>query len=216
MNAQWRLFLAAFGLVDGAEAAPHEASRFVPLVGVCLGLLAATVYWVASQIWPTTVAVVLAMLTITLPTVVRGAARPNLSALYWVFVLFVKYNALMPLSAANVPLPLPAYCALGLIMVAAQAASRALVVSVMATDLPSVLRITTADLVIALGLGLAPAALLGIPGLIGLVAAIVMRLGLTAYVLPRIRVAPWERLEIVQQLSELCFYLGALASWKYV
>ncbi len=216
MNAQWRLFLAAFGLVDGGAAAPHEASRFVPLVGVCLGLLAAIVYWVASQIWPTSVAVVLAMVMMTLPTLVRGAARPNLGAVYWVFVLFIKYNSLMPLSAANVPLPLPAYCALGLIMVAAQAASRALVVSVMATDVPSVLRITTVDLVIALGVGLAPAALLGIPGLIGLVAAIVMRLGLTGYVMPRLRLAPRERLEVVQQLSELCFYLGALASWKYV
>jgi hypothetical protein len=34
--------------------------------------------------------------------------------------------------------------------------------------------------------------------------------------MPRLRLAPRERLEVVQQLSELCFYLGALASWKYV
>jgi hypothetical protein len=25
-----------------------------------------------------------------------------------------------------------------------------------------------------------------------------------------------ERLDITQQLTELCFYLGALAAWRYV
>jgi hypothetical protein len=129
---------------------------------------------------------------------------------------------LMALSAANVPLPLPAYCALGVIMIVAQAASRGLVVSVMAVDPPAasdagtVSHITTADLVIALGLGLAPATVLGIPGLVGLVAAIVIRLGLTPRALRSFDFAARERLEIVQQLTELGFYLGALASWKWV
>lgn len=224
MNAPWRLFLAAFGLVthgtasalDGGDTAPHEASRLVPVVGICIGVLAALVYWAAAQIWPTSLGVVLSMLTMTLLTRAPGAPRGDLGALYWVFALFVKYNALMALSAANVPLPLPAYCGLGLIMVAAQAASRGLVVSVMATDSPTVLRVTTGDLVIALGLGLAPAVLLGIPGLVALAAAIIMRLALGGNVLASFRHASRDRLEIIQQLTELSFYLGALASWKYV
>jgi hypothetical protein len=86
----------------------------------------------------------------------------------------------------------------------------------MATETPRVLRVTTGDLVIALGLGFAPAVLLGIPGLIALAAAIIMRLGLAGDVLVKFRHPPRDRLEIIQHLTELCFYLGALASWKYV
>jgi len=227
VNAQWRLFLAALGWVThGIPAA--TGSRFVPVVGICIGIIAAAVYWGAAQLWPTSLAVVLSMLAAALMTVTREAPSSGLGALYWVFVLFLKYNALMALSSASVPLPLPPYCALGLIMVAAQAASRGLVVSVMATSSPAAPhgsgtlqgcgapQVTTADLLIALCLGLAPAVLLGIPGLIGLVAAILMRLGLSAYGLPKFRFALRERLEVVQSLTEVTFYLGALASWKYV
>jgi len=102
-------------------------------------------------------------------------------------------------------------------MVAGQAASRALVVSVMATNLPAALRITTPDLTVALILGLAPATLLGIPGLIGLAAAIAMRLGQTASIFRERALPPFaERLDLTQQLTEMSFYLGALATWKYI
>lgn len=230
MNTQWRLFLAALGWVtqgipstqsDGG-APPHQASRFVPVVGACIGLIGAAVYWAGAQVWPASIAVVLSMLAASLMTTTREPPRPQPGAVYWVFLLLIKYNALMALSAASVPLPLPANCTLGVIMIAAQAASRGLVVSVMATDpaatrdATAVSHITTADLVIALGVGLAPATALGIPGLIGLVAAIIMRLGLAPHALRNFRFAARERLEIIQQLTEVSFYLGALASWKYV
>lgn len=295
MNAQWRVFLAALGWVtrripaSGSDfgAPPHQAARFVPVVGMGIGLVAGAVYWQAAQLWPTSIAVVLSMLAASLMTGVRevrpglgavhDAGRPGLGTLYWVFVVFIQYNALMALSSAHVPFPLPDNCALAIIMIAAQAASRALVVSVLATDPPAepttgpaaddlhaatnatsasatptaatatsahdshaatnaapapttpafttaiaspaaswVSDVTAGDLVVALGLGLAPAVLLGIPGLIGLVAAIVMRLGLAAHGLIRFRLALRERLEVVQHLTEVSFYLGALASWKYV
>jgi adenosylcobinamide-GDP ribazoletransferase len=240
VNSQWRLFLAALrfvtrrpasvaGSVDGVP--PHEATRFVPLVGIAVGLVGAGAYWLAAEIWPTSVAVVASMLATVLATAnfnesssstdQAGAAmldvrHGSFGTLYWVFVLLIKYNALMALSAASVPFALPAYLTLGLIMVAGQAASRALVVSVLATDAPAALKVTTNDLTVALIVGLAPAALLGIPGLIGLVAAIVMRLGLTAYILPRLKYGFRERLDVTQQLTEACFYLGALATWKYI
>jgi cobalamin synthase len=180
-------------------------------------LCAAAVYWLGSQAWPTSVAVVLSMLATTL---LDGRGR-GFGAVYWIFVLLVKYNALMALSAANVPVPLPPFVTLGLIMVAGQAASRALVVSVMATDIPSAagpspFRATANDLSVALIIGFAPAALLGIPGLIGLVSAITLRLLLTAAILPRLGIRNRERFYVTQQLTELCFYLGALATWKYV
>jgi adenosylcobinamide-GDP ribazoletransferase len=201
VSGRWRLSLAAL--------------RFVPLIGILVGLVSAGTYWLAAQIWPTNVAVVVSMIVTALVTAnldessaALDASPADLGAVYWVFVILIKYNALMALSAAHVPFFLPEYLTLGLIMVAGQAASRALVVSVMATDVRPARRVTSGNLTIALILGLAPAALLGIPGLIGLVAAIVMRLGLAAKIVPK--------LQVTQQLTEVSFYLGALAAWKYI
>ena len=90
-----------------------------------------------------------------------------------VFAVLLKYNALMALSGASLPFPLPANVALGLIMIAGAAASRALVVSMRPAS--------HADLGIAWVLGFAPAALIGLPGLVGLAAAIAARIALLAY-----------------------------------
>jgi adenosylcobinamide-GDP ribazoletransferase len=220
MSPQWRLFTAAlrfamrgFGSAGGAvdDRLPHEAARLFPLAGIAVGLVGAGVYWLAAQLWPTSVAVALSMLATT-----PGARASGGGGLYWVFSLLIKYNALMALSAANVPFSLPEHFALGLIMVAGHGASRALAVSVMATHAPAAGRMTATDLSLALILGLAPATLLGIPGLVGLAAAIAMRLGLSAYVSPKFTSDLPARLDVTQQLTEICFYLGALATWKYV
>jgi adenosylcobinamide-GDP ribazoletransferase len=224
VNVQWRLFLAALHFVtrsssstDSDTVPPHSATRFVPLIGILVGLLAAAVYWSAAQLWPTNVAVAIAMLATALVTgwAAAGNAQGNPGALCWIFIWLIKYNVLMALSAASVPVPLPAYLTLGLIMVAGQAASRALVVSIMATAALDVPRVNANDLIVALMLGFAPATLLGVPGLVGLVTAIAMRLALTAILLPKLRYAFRERLEIAQHASEICFYLGALATWQY-
>jgi hypothetical protein len=132
------------------------------------------------------------------------------------FFLLIKYNALMALSSARSPLLLPEHLTLGWIMVSGHAASRALVVSVMATHPPVGGRVGTVELGVSLLLGLAPAALLGIPGLIGLAAAIAARQGLSALGVPRITAPLPQRLDFTQQVTEICFYLGALAAWKYV
>jgi hypothetical protein len=137
--------------------------------------------------------------------------------LVFVFAVLVKFNALMALSAANLPYPLPANLALGLIMIAGQASSRALLVSVPASPThPALKPGSHGDLGIALAVGFAPAALIGIPGLIGLVAAIVARIAFIAFIKrSRASVAAAE-LDMTQQLTEVCFYLGALASWAYI
>jgi hypothetical protein len=64
------------------------------------------------------------------------------------------------------------------------------------------------DLSIALLLGFSPALLLGMPGLIGLAAAIASIIGLGAAPRSALKFAPW--------IAESCFYLGAQASWSYV
>lgn len=53
-------------------------------------------------------------------------------------------------------------------------------------------------------------------GLAGLVAAIVMRLGLGAFLNRRRRPPSRTLMHAVQPLTEACLYLGALATWKYV
>lgn len=213
MNAQWRLFLAALRYVipgprpNGSDLEPREAARFVPLAGICLGLLGGFVYWLAAHVWPASVALMLSLFTTAL-----AAGELQQRGAVWVFALLIKYNALMALSAANVPIPLPDDVALGLIMVAGHAASRALVVSAMGSR-P---RVAAMDLSIALCLGLAPAAFLGIPGLVGLAAAIATRLILTAFVLPRLPADPRAWTDVIQQFTEIGLYLGALAAWRYI
>jgi cobalamin synthase len=219
MKTQWRLFMAALRFVALGSAAALDsydgvpvpnACRFIPVAGVVLGLAGAAVYWLSAQLWPTSIAVVLSMLAMV------DVRLGKSTTLHRVFFVLIKYNALMALSSAKIPYPLPEDLTLGLIMICGQAASRALVVSVMATDLPVALRISALDLGIALTLGLAPAAVLGIPGLIGLAAAIAVRMGQRAYPESLPLMGFMDRLDITQQLTELCFYLGALAAWRYV
>ncbi len=210
MNSEWRPFGAA--------------PRFIPLAGIIVGAVGAGAYWLAAELWPTSVALVaslLAMLGITDLVWMSDSGgdthgrRGGGNALYWVFVLLFKYNALMALSSAHIPFAVPGQLTLGLIIIAGQAAASALVVSVMA-NAPREPRVGTVDLAVALLLGLVPATLLGVPGLMGLAAAIVMRFALPLQILPRFKLDFRESLAVIQQLTEVCFYLGALATWKYI
>lgn len=191
------------------------APRFTPLLGVLIGAAGGGVYWLGAQIWPTSIAVVLAMLATALLSAssgaesLAGARTPRSELLAIVFALLIKYNALMALSAANLPYRLPANVALGLIMIAGQASSRALAVS---ASKP----VSYADLGIALAVGFAPAALIGIPALIGLAAAIAARIGFIAYLRRSRPSVTAAELDLTQQLTEVCFYLGALATWSYI
>jgi cobalamin synthase len=227
MMGQWRLFQAALRYVLHAPGAvfdsrgfvaPPSASRFIPVAGMVVGTLGAAVYWLSAQIWPASVAVVLSLTAIALATgrLATGAARGG--SLYAVFFLLLKYNALMALSSARSPLLPAEHLTLGFIMIAGHAASRALVVSVMATDGAVALHgaMANRDLAIALTLGLAPAALLGIPGLIGLVVAIALRMAVGKWLSPPLVAGSVRSLDITQQLTEAGFYLGALAAWRYV
>jgi adenosylcobinamide-GDP ribazoletransferase len=188
------------------------APRFTPLLGVFIGAVGGGVYWLAAQLWPASIAVILSMLATTLLSAGWGG-----SAGMAVFAILVKYNALMALSAANVPFALPANFALGLIMIAGQASSRALLISVPAPPAhPASKPASPADIGIALAIGFAPAALIGLPGLVGLAGAILARIVFVAYL--RRRRPPFTAADLdgTQQLTETCFYLSALAAWAYI
>jgi cobalamin synthase len=195
-----------------------RAPRLMPLVGILIGAAGGSIYWLGAQIWPTSIAVILSMLAAALLSAAAADSRaPSLGTLGFVFALLVKYNALMALSAANLPYRLPPNLVLGLIMIAGQACSRALVVSVLASPARAASKSAShGDLAVALAIGCTPAALIGRPGLIGLAAAIVARIAGVAYLRARHPAIAAAELDATQQLTEVCFYLGALAAWAYI
>jgi hypothetical protein len=147
----------------------------------------------------------------------RNVRVRGLGTVGFVFALLLKYNTLMALSAASLPFAVPANVALGLIMICAHAASRALVVSLIASSAHATpARVSNGDLVFALGMGFAPATLLGIPGLIGIATAILARVAFGAYLKRNRKAIGNGAFYATQQLTEVCFYLAALASWAYV
>jgi|GEM_PF-1519422 adenosylcobinamide-GDP ribazoletransferase len=223
MSAQWRQFLAALrfctqlpaAALGGAEpASPGAAVRYLSVAGAVIGAAGGIVYWLGTQFWPSSIAVVLSMLATMTMARRTGGDASGLPA--FVFGVLLKYNSLMALSAASLPFAVPANTALGLIMICGYAASCGLIAPLISspadrTSAPP----STADVALALGVGMAPAALLGIPGLIGLAAAIIVRVGFGAWLKRARSTVAGADLYAAQLLSEVCFYLGALASWAY-
>jgi len=209
-----------------------SAPRFSPLLGVVIGAVGGAVYWLGAQLWPTSIAVVLSMLaTEVIPgggyenTVSRqpkgettGADRVRgFGTVGFVFALLLKYNTLMALSAASLPFAVPPNVALGLIMICGHAASRALAVSLIASPDPdSPAAVSNGDLAFALSVGFVPSTLLGIPGLIGLAIAVIARVAFGAYLKHNRKVMARGASYATQQLTEVCFYLAALATWSFV
>jgi len=199
-----------------------SAPRFSPLLGVVIGAVGGAVYWLGAQLWPTSIAVVLSLLA---TEVMPGGAYENAGAdpmrgfgtAGFVFALLLKYSTLMALSAASLPFALPANVALGLIMICGHAASRALAVSLgVSPGHDSSAPVSNGDLVFALCLGFAPSTLLGIPGLVGLAIAVVARVAFGAYLKRNRKITAGGAACATQQLTEVCFYLAALASWPFV
>jgi adenosylcobinamide-GDP ribazoletransferase len=192
---------------------------FAPLIGALIGTLGGAIYWVAVQIWPSSVAVILSMAATALLTTEMRSAVPatRIDTLSRVLCLLIKYNALMALSAAKLPFAVPPNVPLALIMICGHAASFALPVAVMATrPEKSAPKLSGGSLGLALLIGFAPAALLGIPGLIGLAVAIIAGMGIIAFLKFKRADGSRNALDMTQQLTEGCFYLGALATWKYI
>jgi cobalamin synthase len=204
MSAPWRRW----------ETAP----RWSPLWGAAIGAVGGAIYWLGAQLWPTSIAVLLSMLATTLLTAsARSAAADSGLGTGMVFAVLIKYAALMALSTANLTFAVPANLALGLIMIAGHASSRALLVSVLAAPADAGSKpASLGDLGIALTLGFAPAVLLGMPGLVGLAAAIVARILFVVYLRRNDRRWGSAALDSLRQLTEVCFYLGAVAARAYV
>ena len=189
-----------------------------PLPGILIGALGGAIYWLAAQLWPSSVAVMLSMAaTALLTTEFRASSATRLDLMSRVLCFLIKYSALMALSAAKLPFPVPPNVPLALIMLCGYGASFALLVFTMATrPQESTPKIGHGALTLALLIGFAPAALLGVPGLVGLAAAIVASMTFIAFLRYRKISGTEDTLDLTQLITEACFYLGALASWRYV
>jgi adenosylcobinamide-GDP ribazoletransferase len=223
------------------EGQADRAARYMPLVGVVIGGIGGGAYWFAARLWPTSVAVALSMLATVFATgaihedglakfarslgdasraEARGPRResPGLTypVLAVVFVLLIKYNALMALSAANLGFSLPANLGLGVILIAAHTASRVLVLFGPAEAGLAARPMNAGELGFAVVSGFGAALLLGLPGLVGLAAAIGTRFLFMFAVKRALLRHRDDYAGAVQQLSEVCFYLGALAAWTYI
>jgi adenosylcobinamide-GDP ribazoletransferase len=205
--------------VKGHDGTVRVTGPFAPLIGALIGTLGGAIYWLAVQIWPSSVAVILSMAATALLTTEMRSVLPatRLDVLSRVFCLLIKYNALMALSAAKLPFAVPPNVPLALIVICGYAASFALPVAVMATrPEKSAPKLSGGSLGLALLIGFAPAALLGIPGLVGVAVAIIAGMGIIAFLKFRRADGSRDALDMTQLLTEACFYLGALASWRYV
>jgi adenosylcobinamide-GDP ribazoletransferase len=211
------------------------APRLAPLAGILVGALGGLTYWIASQLWPTSIAVILSMAATRIATRAHNesclaqliaaadraapeAHRLTAGMLSVLFLILIEYTTLMALSAANLPVPLPPNVVLALVLIAGNAASRALRVTAIARPADTVDwadAVTGLDVAIALVLGFAPAALLGIPGLVGLAAAILARMALGAW-LRHGTAGSTAYLGATQALTAVGFYLGARAAWTYI
>jgi adenosylcobinamide-GDP ribazoletransferase len=203
---------------NGHDGTVRVTGPYAPLIGALIGTLGGAIYWLAVQIWPSSVAVILSMAATALLTQIRGAlAATRTDILNRALGLLIKYNALMALSAAKLPFAVPPNVPLALIMICGYAASFALAFAVMATrPEKSAPKVSGGSLGLALLIGFAPAALLGIPGLIGLAVAIIAGMGIIAFLKFKRADGSRDALDMTQLLTEGCFYLGALATWRYV
>jgi hypothetical protein len=204
--------------VISRSLSPHATGPLAPLFGIFVGAVGGAIYWLSALIWPSSVAVILSMTgTTLLATDFRAPATTQLDLLGRTLCLLIKFNVLMALSAARLPFAAPANASLGLIMVCGYAASFALLLFIAAAQPDSTARkIGHGSLIVALLIGFVPAALLGIPGLIGLAAAVIAGICVIAFLKYKKISATNEVRDHAQLATEACFYLGALASWRFV
>jgi adenosylcobinamide-GDP ribazoletransferase len=206
------------------------AIRLSPLIGAAVGGAGGLLYWGAAEVWPSSIAVALAMLAMAALDPPRGIApssplriaespggvAPGRRPWLAVLTVLLEYNALMALSAAKLPYALPPNVSLGILMAAGHAVARALALSVTpGQSQPQVHGPSTADLAIALVIGFLPAALIGVPGLVGVAAAIAARMAFVAFLRRRPGSADGA-VGVVMKAAEIGFYLGTLAAWSFI
>jgi len=224
-----------FSKFDNADL--NKATRYFPLVGILVGAVGALVFWLSDILLPLEIALLLSMASTILLTgafhedgladavdglgggwskeqvltIMVDSRIGSYGAIGLVMVLLTKYQTLSYQSVALIPATL----------VAGHALSRLCAVLVMATQSyvkvegkakPLATQLNTNELVIATFFGLAPIAFLEIKLLAALVPVAMVWFWFSAKIKSRIGGYTGDCLGAMQQLTEIAFYIGLLAS----
>jgi len=219
------------------EADLNKSTRFLSLVGILVGAFGALVFWLCNKLLPLEIAVLLSMAaTILLTgafhedgladaadglgggwskeqvlTIMLDSRLGSYGAVGLVLVLLTKYQVLSYHAAASIPAA----------MIAGHALSRWCAVLVMFTQnyvkvegksKPLATRLNRSELTIATFFGLLPMMFLEMKHLVALTPVIIVWLWFSAKIKARIGGYTGDCLGAMQQLTEVAFYIGLLAS----
>ena len=245
MRRQSRLFFTALAFftripcmawASSSEDDLNHAIRYFPLVGIIVGSVAATVFWLAGNILPQALAVLLSMgatLFLTgafhedgladaadglgggwspeqILTIMKDSRVGSYGVVALVMVLLIKFQSLTALDAGLIPA----------ILVAGHALSRFAAVLLIAVQnyvretgkaKPLAQKITPSECLLAAGFGLAPLALLPAKTLFALSGVMLIWFWFSRNLRQQLGGYTGDCLGAMQQLCEAGFYLGVLA-----
>jgi len=219
------------------EADLNKSTRFFPLVGILVGAAGALVFWLSNMLLPLEISVLMSMAaTILLTgafhedgladavdglgggwsreqvlTIMLDSRIGSYGAIGLILVLLGKFQSLSYQLAALVPVTI----------IAGHALSRLCAVLVMFTQSyvkaegkskPLATQLNVTELIIATFFGLLPLAFLEMKFLAALLPVVIVWLWFSAKIKARIGGYTGDCLGAMQQLTELAFYMGLLAS----
>lgn len=223
------------------ESDLNKSTRYFPLIGILVGAFGALIFWLCDLLLPVEIAVLLSMTaTILLTgafhedgladatdglgggwsreqvlTIMVDSRIGSYGAIGLVLVLLTKYQALSYQVAGLIPISL----------IAGHALSRLCAVLVMATQSyvkmegkskPLATQLQLPELVIATFFGLLPLAFMKLYFLFALVPVVIVWVWFSAKIKRRIGGYTGDCLGAMQQLTEVAFYVGLLASVSLV
>lgn len=219
------------------EADLNKSTRFFPLIGILVGIAGALVFWLSDILLPLEIAVLLSMVATVLLTgafhedgladaidglgggwtkeqvltIMVDSRIGSYGAIGLVLALLTKYQALSYQVATLIPASI----------VAGHALSRLCAVLVMFTQSyvktegkskPLATQLNVMELVIATLFGLLPLMFLDLKSLLALVPVALTWIWFSLKIKKRIGGYTGDCLGAIQQLTEIAFYLGLLAS----
>lgn len=219
------------------DADLNKSTRFFPLVGILVGAIGAIVFWLCDSVLPLEVALLLSMLaTIVMTgafhedgladavdglgggwsreqvlTIMTDSRIGSYGAIGLVMVLLIKYQSLSSQEATLIPM----------VLIAGHALSRLCAVLVMFTQSyvkaegkskPLATQLTVNELLIAAFFGLFPLIFLKVTLLAALLPVALVWFVFSSKIKSRIEGYTGDCLGAMQQLTEVAFYVGLLAS----
>lgn len=245
LKNQWRYCLTAVmfftripvHLANFKESDLNKATRFFPLIGILVGGVSALVFWLAHNILPLELAILLSMIATMMLTgafhedgladatdglggglvreqvltIMTDSRIGSYGAISLIMALLIKYQALSHLPVVLTPL----------VMIAGHALSRFCAVLVMYTQSyvkadgkskPLATNISAAELMVAASFGLIPLVFFAPHQLSALLPVTLIWLWFSVKIKARIGGYTGDCLGAIQQLTEIVFYIGLLAS----